>query len=458
MIPRAFFAVLAVLAIVTWTPAAATADSKSPSSDPSQPFSLNDLYTLALAEAESIKRAQEDVLIAEKDKDRARAVLIPRFTAFGSYSWTDAAQDTDPAQPTMPASLDLTTDSLAWGLRFDQSFTLNGKELTALSISKDIIEKSGLDLNTQKESYLYQVAGAYYNVLRAQKGWEIAKASVRRLETHRDAVKARLRLEDVTKTDMYRAESELSDAQAKLIEDRNRFMLARAGLRSLVRLPEDFELQEPDAQTGDLPIPSLETLKEEGLSKRTEIKSARLAQTVSEKSVKLAKGDYWPSLSVEGQYGKQNDDNSGDLSFDQDTTAYKLAANVTFTLFDGGLRSAEITQSRARERQARLALSETRKQILLDIEDAYLQVMTQKSRLASLNDKLSFSKQNFTAVSQQFKHGLSNSVDMMDANTLLVSAERELADAEFGFKLSILKLKRSVGSFLDETVRTLSAR
>jgi outer membrane protein len=61
-------------------------------------------------------------------------------------------------------------------------------------------------------------------------------------------------------------------------------------------------------------------------------------------------------------------------------------------------------------------------------------------------------------VSQQFKHGLSNSVDMMDANTLLVSAERELADAEFGFKLSIIRLKRAIGSFLDETVTALNAR
>jgi outer membrane protein len=451
MIPKRWLAALAVLAFSSFAPLSALADTPPA-------FSLNDLYSLALSEAESIKQAQEDLLIAQKDKDRARAVLIPRFTAFGSYSWTDAEQETDPAQPTMPASLDMTTDTLAWGLRFDQSFTLNGKELTALSISKDIIEKSGLDLNTRKEGYLYQVAGAYYNVLRAQKGWEIAKASVKRLETHRDAVKTRLRLEDVTKTDMYRAESELSDAQAKLIEDQNRFMLARATLRSLVNLPDDYTLEEPREQSEDLPIASLSTLKEEGLNKRSEIKSARLAQTVSEKSVKLAKGDYWPSLSVEGQYGKQNDDNSGDLTYDQDTTAYKLAANVTFTLFDGGLRSAEIKQSRARERQARLAFSETRKQIMLDIEDAYLQVMTQKSRLTSLNDKLSFSNQNYTAVSQQFKHGLSNSVDMMDANTLLVSAERELADAEFGFKLSIIRLKRAIGSFLDETVTALNAR
>lgn len=419
-------------------------------------FTLNDLYSKALTEAESIQRAKEDVLIAQKDKQRALSVLIPRFTAFGSYSWTDLDQDTAPPVTGEPAALSMTTDSAAWGLRFDQSFTLNGKELIALAISKEYIEKSDLDLNTAKETYLFQVASAYYNVLRAFKGWEIAKASVKRLEKHRDAVRTRLKLEDVTKTDMFRAESELSDAQAKLIEDQNRYLYAKAALRSLVNLPGDYALQEPAEKESDFSVPDLEVLKEEGLAHRTEIKSAKKLQIVSEKSVKLAKGEYWPTITLEGQYAEQDDSNSGTLDYDQDTSAFLLGAKLTFTLFDGGLRNAEIKQSLARERQARLSISEISKQISLDIEDSYLQLMTQKSRLTSLNDKLSFSQQNYLAVSEQFKHGLSNSVDMMDANTLLVAAERELSDAQFGYKLAQLKLKRSTGTFLTDMVASLT--
>lgn len=419
--------------------------------EPNSTYSLNDLYILALDQAESIKIAKENIYIAEKDKSRALSVLIPQISAFGSYSISDTDQTTDPTIAS--ETYDLKTDSMAYGVRFDQSLTLNGKELIALKISKDNIERSQQDLNTVRESYLLEVATAYYNVLRVQKGWEIAKANVKRLEKHKESVSTRLKLDDVTKTDMYRAESELSDAQAKLIEDQNRYILSKSALRSLVILPADFKLNEPEEMTYENVHSEIDGLTHEGLNRRPEIKSAELNQVVAERSIKLSKGDRWPVLSIEGQYAKSNDTNDGTmggtpLDYDKDVSGYMLAAKLSFTLFDGGLRNAEIKQSYARERQARFAVVEMKKKIELEIQDAYLNVSTQKGRMASLKDKLTFSQQNFKAVSEMFKHGLANSVDMMDANTLLVASERELSEAQFGYKLAVLKLKRASGDVL----------
>jgi outer membrane protein len=51
-------------------------------------------------------------------------------------------------------------------------------------------------------------------------------------------------------------------------------------------------------------------------------------------------------------------------------------------------------------------------------------------------------------VLKQFQHGVANSVDIMDANTLLVTAERQFSDADYTYQLAILKLNRSQGVFL----------
>lgn len=414
-------------------------------------YSLDDLYILALDQSETIKIANEEVFIAEKDKSRALSVLVPSITAFGNYSRSGTDQTTDP--DVTGETFDITSDTTGWGVRFDQSFTLNGKELIALKISNANIDKSREDLTTVRETYFLRIAEAYYNVLRTQKGVEIARANVKRLEKHRESVSTRLKLDDVTKTDLYRAESELSDAQAKLIEDENRYSLSRSALKYLVNIPDDFVLKLPDTEETGGNLMDIESLKKDGLRMRPEIKSAEISQSVAEKSVRLKKGDRWPVLSIEGQYSKTSSSNDGtmggtSLEYDQDVSGYMLGAKLTFTLFDGGLRNAEIKQSYARERQAKLSVDETRKKIVLEIQDAFLSVSTQKSRLKSLEDKLKFSRQNYTAVSELFKHGLSNSVDMMDANTLLVSSERELSDAEFGYKLSLLFLKRATGTLL----------
>ena len=48
----------------------------------------------------------------------------------------------------------------------------------------------------------------------------------------------------------------------------------------------------------------------------------------------------------------------------------------------------------------------------------------------------------------QFKYGMANSIDIMDANTLLVQAERRIADAEYTLYLSVLKILYTKGDLL----------
>jgi outer membrane protein len=49
----------------------------------------------------------------------------------------------------------------------------------------------------------------------------------------------------------------------------------------------------------------------------------------------------------------------------------------------------------------------------------------------------------------QFKYGMADSIDIMDANTLLVDAQRRTANARSSFYLSILKIIYTQGKILD---------
>jgi outer membrane protein len=85
---------------------------------------------------------------------------------------------------------------------------------------------------------------------------------------------------------------------------------------------------------------------------------------------------------------------------------------------------------------------------MVEVERAFLGLSTRKSTLAALEEQLRFAMENYTAVERQFNYGLANSVDVVDANTLLTTAERQLADARLSLALSRLELERATGSFL----------
>ena len=49
-------------------------------------YSLDDLYTSALTRSETIKTAEENVVIATLATEKARALLIPNLTSYGSLT------------------------------------------------------------------------------------------------------------------------------------------------------------------------------------------------------------------------------------------------------------------------------------------------------------------------------------------------------------------------------------
>jgi outer membrane protein len=55
-------------------------------------------------------------------------------------------------------------------------------------------------------------------------------------------------------------------------------------------------------------------------------------------------------------------------------------------------------------------------------------------------------------VSRQFTFGLANSIDVIDANTLLLESERQLNRAQFNYKLFLLALKRATGTLLKTVI------
>ncbi len=403
-------------------------------------YSLSDLYGIALKTSEEIRISEKSLSIAELTKDKAFSVLIPGVYAFGDYTKYTEKKNFDDAlfQPEWAVS---------YGLKASQSFTLNGKELTAFRMAENNIEKNKYDLYAVKEDYLFRLASAYYDVLKSKKAVEITEANVERLEKHRQAVSVRLRLEEVAKTALFRAEAELSQSRTDRISAKNNLKLAKTVLARIVGLPGLYEIREPDPKENFLADADLEALKTEALANRAEIKSLQMQEKVSDNMVEISRGAYWPTVSVEGTYLKMDQDPSS-----QYKDSISLGLKLNFSLFDGGLRDAGVRESLEQKEQMRLSIENLSKQIAVEIEQVYLELMTHQSILKSLADQLEFAKENYNAVTRQFQYGLADSVEVMDANTLLVTSQKQLSESGYGFQLAFLKLERAKGTFLKKVI------
>jgi len=407
-------------------------------------YSLSDLYTVALERSEKVGISEEDVIIAEREKDRARSAYLPSVSAFADYVRYSGSKVSESDFGSFAIQPDY---SSAWGIRLNETLSLSGREITAYRMSKKGVETSRYDLHTVMEEYLLNVSEVYYDVLKANKAVEIAAANVERLAKHRDAAQTRFRVGEVTKTAVLRAEAELSGAQAKRAEAQNLLNLVKAVLARVVGIEEDFTLEETDTRIQE--TPNLGSLQQVALAERAEIKASAIKKQIAQDDVRYTKGAYWPTLSLEGVYERKDEDPSSPFFLDE--SIYGVL-RINFPFYEGGLRRAEVKQAEARHRQAELTYEDIKKTIAIEVEDAYLDMKTQEEILESLEDQVIFATENYDTVSKQFEYGLANSIDVMDANTLLVEAERDFSRARYDYQLSLIRLKRATGKLLETAV------
>lgn len=410
-------------------------------------YGLEDLYKLALEKSERIKISIEDTHIAESGKDKALSGLLPRLLGFGSYTRYDASKYASTGAVIQPG------EATAWGVRIDRTLSLSGRELTGLELAKENIEKSSHELYSVRETYLLGVASAYYDVLRAKKAVELARSNGDRLVKYRDAAQSRLQVGEITRTVLLRVQAELSGAQAELVRADNNLRFTVAVLARTAGITGVFDIKET-ALNNDLSAgsetDSLELLKETAYAERAEIKVVELQRKMAEGQVKVVKGSYWPTVTIEGVYSRRNEDPAS--AFLNKEIVYG-GVRLDFPFYEGGLRKAEVDEAKARVRQSELLLQDLRQSISIEVEGDYRSLITQRGILKSLEEQLTYAKDNYKAVSKQFEFGLANGIDVIDANTLLVTAEKQLADARFNCLLSVERLKRSTGTLLKAVIK-----
>jgi len=428
-----------------------------------QEYSLHDLFGLALERSETIKIAEEDLNISKRQKDRALADLIPTVSVFGQHTRYSE-------EKRVSTSLLQPEHTNEWGVRLGNSYSLGGREFRALDITRQGIEQSVFDLHTAREDYMLDVAVQYYDVLRASREIEIAVANVQRLTKERDAAKKRLAAGTAVKTALLRAEAELADAQSGHIRAENVLKIAKNILSKTVGISGNYMVKEPLPgvdiilpQQGEVNLdflirgcqrPPVICLVDMALSERAEIKSLSLQRDIDEQGVEIAKSTYWPDLSLEGVYVREESDPSP--TFELDERMYGIL-RLDFPLFEGGLKKAQVSEAESRYRQAEYSLSDIKREISVEVENSYIIVTTAASILKPRKAEVDFARENYTLVSKQFQHGLADSIEVIDANTRLITSERELLNAQYVYVLELLRLERVTGTLLKSFMSSQSS-
>jgi outer membrane protein len=421
--------------------------------------SLIDVYMRALENDPAIREAEATYLASAEVKPQARAALLPglnlRSTLANRFSDTSGGALSPEGLPIGTRSI-FDQDNEGWAVSLTQTLFDWGLYAT-LRQSEKRVARAETDYEAAKQQLLVRVASSYFEVLAAED--VLASAVSARESVARQLEQAQRRFEVglIAITDVQQSQAGFDDANAAEIEAQRLLSNAHEVLREIVgELVPDLA-----APTDDLPLLSpdpnnAEQWVQAALRQNLALNSSRLAAEVAQDDIAIQRSNRLPSLSLSASYSEDTNDRTqtvfrnGSAPLISNTTQLpdgrSWSVDLTFPLFTGGLNRSRIRQSVYQHRVATEALERIARQTERQTRDAYLGVISEISRVRALRQAVESNRTALRATEAGFEVGTQTTVDVLQSQDNLRSAETTYSRSRYDYILNVLRLKQAAGS------------
>jgi outer membrane protein TolC len=403
------------------------------------PWTLERALAEALARNPDARLARQRVVAAQAGLDQANAAFWPNLQFQSSYTRTDNPMRVFGSilnQRAYSSSLDFNDVPDTDNLNVKGLITVplyaggrNAANRAAARASTAAAREEGAAVRNALE---FEVARAFYTVLKARQFIQAAEAAVRGFEKSLGIAEQRLTAGALLRSDVLDIQVRLAQAREDMVRARNGHALAERVLRNLIGIEEGaFEVADT--------APEVSIPESRDLSARSELAAAQYRERAAAERVRAAKAGYLPRVSAFGSL-----DYDHGWKFDRGGESYTGGALVEWDIWDGRL-----TRARGREATAGLdsAREETRKLRLaldLELERARLDLGSANERLRATDQVVAQALESAELTQARFEQGMALSTQLIDAETALVSARVRRAEAESDRRIAIAALRKAL--------------
>ena len=296
------------------------------------------------------------------------------------------------------------------------------------------------EADTTKNDTMATVALNYLEVLR---NYETTDARTANVELYKELVgfmKSRQSGGMATGLDTARLETQLENERqrlelAKSDVERTKLTLINAlGIDFDVKLVLTDELKAPEE-----PVPTQEYAMDVALTNRPEMKAQAQRVQVSKLTLSSIKGERFPSLQAQGDYGLIGNQINNTLS------TYNVGVTLSVPLFDGGQREGRIGESRSHLLQEEIKMNLVTRHITMELREALVTLASAKEQLRIAKDGLKAAVTEVQLARERFRLLSSNSLELSNALFSLVRARDNMIDGLFRANASRVNLARAMG-------------
>jgi outer membrane protein TolC len=211
-------------------------------------------------------------------------------------------------------------------------------------------------------------------------------------------------------------------------------------LNDLLGLPLSTQLQlDEDVSAAAITLPSRAECIQIAQKESPDIRAAQQAVVKARAGLAAAKDAYIPDITGLARYSYQ----SGIPFLVHNFGTF--GASLTYDLFDGGRRNAEINDSRTLLAEAELNLTKVEDEVTVQVESAYDKVEQLQDLVGVAEETLKVRTEAARLEDRQFEQNAALASARAEAHAKSISARASSLEANLGLSLAQGELKRTLG-------------
>jgi protease secretion system outer membrane protein len=425
---------------------------------PAHALSLQEAYEAALRNDPTYRMRIQEAEAGKEYAIQGRAGLLPNVSA--SYTSTrNVADQTALRTNILGVQVPETTHP-----RYMSKSGVVQLRQPILNLDAFVRYKQGKVQTAQSEQALeagtdevaVRVAQAYMDVLFAQD--QVALSKVQRdVYAEQRQVNDRLfKNGEGTRTDSLETQARYDLAEAQLIEAEDNLKALRETLQGVIGMdPGNLEQLGDNFRPLDLGMSSYEEWEKIALEKNNTLATARLAVENSRLEISRNRAGHAPRVDFIATYNKG--DNESLNQYGINSTNRQLGLQVNIPIYAGGGINSATRQAAANYGRAQADLDARTHQVLVELRKAHSIVQSSSRKVDALIKAVDSAKLLMTATEQSIKGGVRINLDLLNAQQQLFVAQRDLAQARYGYLLGVIRLRAAAGTMDSQVIREIGA-
>jgi len=442
-------------------------------------WTIQECVDYALENNLTVKNQELNVSINKVNVKQSKMMLLPSLNANGNYG-TNWGRSVNPETNVVIRQ----QQDQGFGSLSSSWVLFNGMQnYNTIRQSKANLSAGQYDLERSKNDIILQIVTFYTNVIFNKELFENAKSQLESTTNQMERTRKQVDAGSLPRSALLDLQSQVASSELNVINAENAVNFSILQLKQVMLIPanQPLEIEIPEIELNEADMVDLnpQRVYEIAVATRPEVKSADINVESSILGVELAKGSYYPRISLNAgmntsyssfaaDRGKREAtgnfvtsqigivQSSGEAvitSFPEiqfapystgaqlnDNFGQSVSLGVTIPIFNNFQVNANVQRAKIAKDQAIIIADQTRQNLRQTIELAYNDVYSSGKAYQSSLKRVEAQEESFRAMKQRYDNGAANATDYVLAENNLFQARSDLLRAKYDyiFKLKIL--------------------